>query len=106
MVRKFLVFSEEEKQHEYTITSKLRNDGCTVHTLFHSNGEQWSETTKGTRCLRIIEGDSEMEIVNDKKGMKPYCEIIEMKILIDFIISGSNNGRYKIIEEKDVLIID
>jgi len=100
MKKKYLVFSN--KLHEYTIVSKLRDDNTTIHTLSHSHGEQWSETTKGKKCLQIIEGDLEMEIVKPKIGMQSYSDIIEMKLLIDFITSKYNNDEFKVIEEKNV----
>lgn len=103
MLRKFLVFSEEQL-HEYTITSESRKDGSIVYKLFYSHGEQWSETTKGEQCLKIIEDDLEMEIIDKKKGKRPYCEIAQLKLLIDFITSDTKE-EYKIIEEKDILII-
>lgn len=103
MKKTFLVFAD--KLHEYTITSKEKTDGSIVHTIFHSHGEQWGETTKGTKALRIIEGNLEMEIVGMAKGMQPYCDIAVLKLLLNFITSDYKDDKYKIVEETNTKII-
>lgn len=101
MKKKFLVFVDDI--HDYTITSKEKEDK-TIYKLFYSKGDQWTSEFKGSKRLTIIEGDLDMTIkfaTHDE--IKCYHEIIELKILIDFITTKHTNGKVKIIQEVNVI---
>jgi hypothetical protein len=100
MEKSYLVFIEG--LHEYTITSNTKKNGDVEHTIFHSKGEQWSQPTKGTKILSIIEGDLEMTI-KGMNGKQPYSKVAEMNILLTHITRDYNNPTVSIVENFDIV---
>jgi hypothetical protein len=100
MIRKFLVFSDN--QHDYTITTEEEPNGDKLHILYNSHGEQWGEIYRGKEILRIFEGDLEMTIITDIRGIKAFHEVVELQLLLNFITSDYEPNDFKVIEEKDV----
>lgn len=97
MKKSYTVFVDG--QHEYTIKSKTKKNGDIKHTIYHSEGEQWSENIRGKKILTIIEGDLEMEI-KGMDGVQPYDKVYELKLLLSFITRDYNDGKFEIVENE------
>lgn len=69
--------------HEYDYVRDDETKDITVHTLYYSDGLEWSESTRNTLALQLIDHGNGIKIeqLSTKKGIN-YLETEQLHIML------------------------
>jgi hypothetical protein len=106
-MKKNFIVRDNEGEHEYDISVE-KIDGVTKTTLSRSTGFMWTKSHKGEEIISM--SDNGDEITFNKKIDKTlnYEELSQLRLLLNFenkTDTELNQDNYKIIEDKDSIII-
>ena len=83
-------------KHEYDITV-IKTEESTSYEMRHSNGDQWTEWTKGEHILSATDHGNGIKFTEKIKRSMDYDKFTELRILMDFIdnFDGNISQEYK-----------
>ena len=88
-VKKYLIL-DEKGNHEYDLMVSEENQETTL-SLYHSNGDQWTEYTKGTLAMEMLDDGNGVKFSKKLKKLD-YSELAYVKILVNL---SSELEKYK-----------
>ena len=101
--KRYMVLDQEDS-HEYDI-EVAEGDNGVLFSLFYSKGEQWTEHTKGTLALSMLNDGNGVKFNQTFKSLD-YSELEHVRLLVSFE-HGTNESyseyKHRVIEGKLII---
>ena len=105
MKKKYLVFDEDSYEYDLIVTTE---GSTTTYELFHSSNHVWSEGTRGTLAMKMV-NDGDNIILDDRYSVLDYSEVSYLRFLLNFEQATDSNElnqkKYRVIENETTLEI-
>lgn len=93
----------QDGKHEYTIKVKESKKG-TKYTLYHSNGDQWTELAKGEKIAKLIDDGNGVSIKGIDTSYMDYSTEDYLRILLNFNNEQSHYpSKYEVVDATDTI---
>lgn len=86
---------DEDGNHEYTLTVKRIDEDTNEYSLYYSNSEIWTESTKGTLVLKLTNDGDNFHFNKAHKKKIEHYEGLHLRLLLTFEVLVEMNEPKK-----------